>query len=74
MMQANDVASCRSIPHTHGSIAVVERFHRTIKEILHMVAVPEDKSAFERELRQIASWYNEHRPHDTLGGKTPNEV
>jgi transposase InsO family protein len=58
----------------HGSIAVVERFHRTIKEILRLTTVPEDQAAFERELRLIADWYNEHRPHDTLGGKTPNEI
>ena len=22
----------------------------------------------------IVRWYNQHRPHETLGGKTPNEV
>ncbi len=58
----------------HGSIAVVERFHRTIKEILRLIAVPEDQSEFEQEVRSIIDWYNECRPHDTLGGKTPNEV
>jgi hypothetical protein len=58
----------------HGSIAVVERFHRTMKEILRRIAVPEDQCAFEQEVRSIVEWYKEHRPHDTLGGKTPNEV
>jgi len=58
----------------HGSIAVVERLHRTIKEILRQTTIPEDQSEFEPELRLIVDWYNEHRPHDTLGGKTPNEV
>ena len=57
-----------------GSIAVVERFHRTVKEILRLIAIPEDQSEFEREVRLAIDWYNEHRPHETLGGKTPNEV
>ena len=58
----------------HGSIAVVERFHRTPKEILRLISVPEDQAQFEREVGFIIEWYNEFRPHDTLGGRTPNEV
>ena len=58
----------------HGSMAVVERFHRTMKEIFRLIVVPEDQAQFEREVGCIINWYNEHRPHDTLGGKTPNEV
>jgi transposase InsO family protein/transposase-like protein len=57
-----------------GSIAVVERFHRTVKEILRQITIPEEQADFERELRMIVDWYNEHRPHDTLDGKTPNEI
>jgi hypothetical protein len=37
----------------HGSIAVVERFHRTMKELLRQITVPEDQAAFERELRLL---------------------
>jgi transposase InsO family protein len=58
----------------HGSIAVVERFHRTLKEILRLITVPEEQSLFELEVGLIVDWYNQHRPHETLGGRTPNEV
>ena len=27
-----------------------------------------------RELDLLIDWYNQHRPHMTLGGKTPDEV
>ena len=36
--------------------------------------MPEDQEQFEREVACIIEWYNEHRPHDTLSGKTPNEI
>ncbi|MHB0960884.1 MAG: integrase core domain-containing protein [Pirellulaceae bacterium] len=52
----------------------MERFHRTLKELLRLTTIPEGQTAFERELGVIIDWYNEHRPHETLDGKTPNEV
>jgi hypothetical protein len=58
----------------HGSIAVVERFHRTFKDILRLATIPEEQSRYEQEASLIIDWYNEHRPHNTLDGKTPNEV
>jgi putative transposase len=58
----------------HGSIAAVERFHRTFKDILRLTTIPEEQSQFEQEASLILEWYNEHRPHNTLDGKTPNEV
>jgi hypothetical protein len=36
--------------------------------------VPQLKAAFRRELTFYLAWYNEHRPHTTLHGKTPNEA
>ena len=32
------------------------------------------RETFRRELVSFIDWYNEHRPHTTLGGKTPEEV
>ena len=59
----------------HGSIAVVERFIRTIKqECVRRIVVPLASEAFEQELITYARWYNQHRPHRTLRGKTPIEV
>ena len=58
-----------------GSIAVVERVILTLKCLvsrLHLV--PYRREAFLRELTEIVAWYNEHRAHTWLGGKTPNEV
>jgi hypothetical protein len=59
----------------HGSIALVERFIRTLKEFFRsLLVVPRVRNDFVRELRLFQHWYNEHRPHDALGGRTPDEV
>jgi putative transposase len=58
----------------HGSIAVVERFIRTLKEMIRTIIIPYDEDKFDSELDFIAGWYNESRPHEFLKGKTPNEV
>src|SRR5262249_50909306 len=59
-----------------GSIAVVERFLRTLKqECTRVVAVvPLLRRALCRELQLYSSWYNAARPHTTLAGATPDEV
>ena len=59
----------------HGSIAVVERFILTLKRVLQQLPmISFRRESFRHEVTAIAAWYNEHRPHMTLGGKTPNEV
>ena len=59
-----------------GSIAVVERFIRTMKAegTRRLLLVPLRKESFRQELNLLADWYNEHRPHTWLGGRTPGEV
>jgi transposase InsO family protein len=59
-----------------GSIAIVERFFLALKtEMLHrLAAVPFRLSAMQREITAYTFWYNQHRPHSSLGGRTPAEV
>ncbi len=59
----------------HGSIAVVERAIRTLKtECTRRIAVSQRRRDFRNELTLFVTWYNEHRPHTWLDGRTPNEV
>jgi len=59
----------------HGSIAVVERAIKTLKdECTRRILVPQRRKAFRRELLSFLDWYNEYRPHMRLDGRTPNEV
>jgi len=53
----------------HGSIAVVERAVRTIKEALQRIMVPTRREAMRIELIIVLDWYNQHRPHSTLGAR-----
>ena len=58
------------------SIAVVERFIRTMKAegTRRLLLVPLRKESFRQELNLFADWHNEYRPHTWLAGRTPNEV
>lgn len=59
----------------YGSIAVVERFIRTLKdECTRRIAIRLRRDDMRGELAFYLAWYNEHRPHEYLDGRTPNEV
>jgi transposase InsO family protein len=59
----------------YGSIAIVERVIRTIKnECTRRLLVPYARTRFQRELLLYVRWYNEHRPHGAIETRTPNEV
>jgi transposase InsO family protein len=59
----------------HGSIALTERCIRSVKdECLRIILVPFRLEAMMKEMELYVVWFNEHRPHQGLGGKTPNEV
>ncbi len=60
----------------YGSIAVVERFIRSMKsECFRLLTlVPLTRAAFARELDQYVAWFNAQRPHERLGSRTPDEV
>jgi transposase InsO family protein len=59
----------------HGSVVVIERFIRSVKqECVRGILVPLRLDEMRRELALYCGWYNEHRPHEALGGSTPLEV
>lgn len=57
-------------PQTNGKI---ERFWRTLNDDLLEDYVFASMTDFEQELAQYLIYYNEHRSHSSLGGKTPKE-
>ena len=59
----------------HGSIAIIERFIRSMKsECTRRILVPLRLDAMRQGIASYAMWYTEHRPHTALGGRTPLEV
>ncbi len=59
----------------HGSIAVIERFIRTMKsEGTRQIHVPLNLRDMRHELAIFIHWYNEFRPHQYLNARTPQEV
>jgi hypothetical protein len=59
----------------HGSIALIERFWRTLKAISRVKIW---KPLVRRDLQERAHlaiiYYAEHRPHSALGGAIPSEI
>jgi putative transposase len=61
--------------HKYGSIAVIERFIKSLKdEWLRRLVIPLRLEAMRKELTVYISWFNEHRPHQALAGCTPREA
>ncbi|MCY3019668.1 MAG: integrase core domain-containing protein [Planctomycetota bacterium] len=60
----------------HGSIAVIERFIKSLKTecVTRLPLVPLDRDRMAAELQLYLDWYNAHRPHESLDGRTPDEV
>ncbi|MBU1926307.1 MAG: DDE-type integrase/transposase/recombinase [Gammaproteobacteria bacterium] len=57
-------------PQTNGK---VERFWRTLEDELIEGTTFETLEEFKEELIKYLIYYNEHRPHQGIGGKTPKE-
>jgi len=57
-----------------GSIAIIERFWRTLKNLLGLpFAPPFLRSELERRLDATITYYAEMKPHHGLGGDTPSD-
>lgn len=58
-----------------GSIAVIERFWRSMKrEHAHGLNLFRPLVSIRARIRAYATWFNGHRPHQGLDGRTPDEV
>jgi hypothetical protein len=58
-----------------GSIAIIERFFRSMKtEYTRRVKMPLRQDAMRQEIACYIGWYNQHRPHSGLQGRTPDEL
>jgi len=60
-------------PYRPQSNGKIERFWRTLYEDILAEAEFENEVALSEELQNYILYYNEHRPHQSLGGKTPFE-
>ena len=59
----------------YGSIAIIERFIRSLKsEHTRRIFVPFRLVDFRKDLACYIDWYNEFRPHQSLAGRTPQDV
>lgn len=59
----------------HGSIAVIERYIRSMKyEYLNHSMIPMRMDKMRKEVSCYCDWYNQHRPHQGLNGETPIEI
>jgi putative transposase len=58
-----------------GATSVIERFFRSVKEEwLRRGVVPRRRDSMRRHVTSYLTWYSEFRPHQGLGGQTPDEV
>jgi transposase InsO family protein len=59
----------------YGSVSVIERFIRSMKsEGTRRILIPLRTDAMRLEIACYIDWYNQHRPHSGLQGRTPCEV
>jgi putative transposase len=55
--------------------AIIERFHKSLKdEWLRRTSIPFRREAMRQLVSTYLAWFQEFRPHQGLGGRTPNEV
>ena len=52
----------------------VERLFRTLRLWLRSAVLPIGIASLQRRLDRYRTWYNEHRPHASLDGRTPEEA
>ena len=65
------IVSSHSSPYHPQTCGKVERFHQTLKLFLRRQAAAESLAHLQLQLDAFRIRYNQDRPHDAAGGKTP---
>jgi transposase InsO family protein len=60
-----------STPYHPQTCGKVERFHQTLKRFLAKQTPPQSLAHLQLQLDTLRTYYNHHRPHRALTGKTP---
>ena len=61
--------------HRSGSLALIERFWKSLKEeYARGLVLYRPLSSIERSLSGYVRWFNEHRPHQGMDQRTPDET
>ena len=68
------IHSKHSRPYHPQTCGKVERFHQTLKKYLAQQDGIETRKQLQVQLDRFATYYNEVRPHRSIGRRTPKEV
>jgi transposase InsO family protein len=68
------IASKHSRPYHPQTCGKVERFHQSLKKFLAKQDPATNKKQLQHQLDRFAAYYNEIRPHRSIGRRTPLEV
>jgi transposase InsO family protein len=60
-----------STPYHPQTCGKVERFHQTLKKYLAKQTLPPSTAVLQLQLDTFRAYYNQHRPHRALNGRTP---
>jgi transposase InsO family protein len=68
------IASKHSRPYHPQTCGKIERFHQTLKKYLAKQEPATSTKQLQRQLDRFVAYYNEIRPHRSLGRRTPKEA
>jgi transposase InsO family protein len=68
------ITSKHSRPYHPQTCGKVERFHQTLKQFLARQDAPVTRKQLQAQLDRFVAYYNESRPHRSIGRRTPAEA
>jgi transposase InsO family protein len=70
-LQRLGIRAVHSTPYHPQTCGKVERFHQTVKRYLKQQTPARSIAHLQAQLDSFRAYYNQRRPHRTLGGRTP---